>query len=136
VLAILAATLAGCTMYRYQPVAERSITDLAEDGCKDGEKIITSADLNQVYEDSLVLWDGRDPDSTFTVQFKGPGVLRRTKSLVGQNRYERAYEALQSVKEDERPVKVTFECRGKRKTPIVSRFSFRDEVGDEVAFEF
>jgi hypothetical protein len=135
-LAILAGTLAGCAMYRYHPVEERSIRDLAEDGCKDGEKIVTSADLNQVYEDSLVLWDGRDADTTFTVQFKGPGVVRKTKSLVGQNRYERAYEALQVVRDDKRPVEVSFECRGERKTPIASRFSFRDEGGDEVAFEF
>ena len=133
---ILAATLAGCTMYRYQPVQERSIQTLADDGCKKGDRVVTSADLNQVYEDSLVLWDGRDPDSTFTVRFKGPGVARKTKSLVGQNRYERAYEALRDVMDDGRPVEVTFECRGQRKTPIASRFSFRDEGGDEVAFEF
>jgi hypothetical protein len=133
---ILSTTLTGCTMYRYQPVEQRDIDDLAEDGCKKGDRVSTRAELNQVYEDSLVLWNGRDPDSTFTVRFKGPGVARRTKSLVGQSRYERAYEALQDVREDERPIEVTFACRGERKTPIVTRFSFRDEGGEEIAFEF
>jgi hypothetical protein len=123
-------------MYRYDPVGEVDVDDLAEQGCKKGDRVTTRAELNQVYEDALVLWDGHDPDTTFTVNFKGPGIGRKTKSLVGENRYERAYDALREVRAAERPVEVTVDCRGKRKTPIATRFSYRDEGGEEVAFEF
>jgi hypothetical protein len=136
VVVTLAIALSACALYRYDPVSEADVEDLATRGCKKGERVTTLAELNQVYENALVLWDGRDPDTTFTVSFKGPGIGRKTKSLVGQSRYERAYDALREVRAAERPVRVTVECRGERKTPIATRFSFRDEAGEEVAFEF
>jgi hypothetical protein len=135
-LVTLALFASGCTMYRYDPVREVDLWDLAENGCDKGDRVSTRAELNQVYEDALVLWNGRDPDSTFTVNFKGPGIGRKTKSTFGQNRYERAYEALREVRAAERTVNVTVECRGERKTPIATRFSYLDESGEQVAFEF
>ena len=133
---VLTSVLAGCTLYRYDPVREVDVEDLADRGCKDGDRVITRAELNQVYEDALVLWDGRDSETTLTVNFKGPGIARKTKSILGKDRYESAYEALRAVQEDERPIEVTIECRGERKTPIATRFSYRDEGGEEIAFEF
>lgn len=135
-LVIPALVLAGCTMYRYQPVEQREIEDLAERGCEKGERVMVLAEVNQVYEDSLVLWDGRDPETTYTLQIEGPGLGRKAKSLVGQSRYERAYDALQDVMEDDRRVEATFTCRGERRTPIATRIAFRDLGGDEIAYEF
>ena len=135
-VAFLAGALASCSANHYDPAEEANIGDLARQGCKSGDHVITRAGLNQVYEDSLVLWDGSDPATTFTVRFKGPGVARKTSGLVGKNRYERAYEALSEVKKDDRTVEVEFVCQGKRKTPTATRFSFRDASGDEVAFDF
>jgi hypothetical protein len=123
-------------MYRYHPATEVDVEDLAAKGCEDGDRVITRAEVNQVYEDALVLWDGRDPDTTFTVGFRGPGIGRKTKSLVGRDRYETAYDALRELQRDDQPVEVTAVCRGKRKTPIATRFSFRDRGGEEIAFEF
>jgi len=135
-LVVLATLPVGCTMYRYQPVKEVEVDELARNGCDKGDRVTTRAELNHVYEDALVLWDGDDPDTTFTVGFKGPGIARKTKTLVGQDRYERAYDALREVLASERPVEVTVECRGERKTPIATRFSYRDRGGEEIAFEF
>ena len=127
---------AGCTLYRYQPVRERDVSSLAQAGCGKGERVTTTAEVNQVYEDSLVIWDGSDPGTTYTLQFKGPGVGRKAKSLVGQSRYERAYDALRDLMHDERPVEVTFTCKGDRRTPIATRFSYRDAGGERIAYEF
>jgi hypothetical protein len=124
-------------MYRYDPVREIDIEDLADDGCgKRGDRLLTNAEINQVYEDSVVLWDGREPDSTYTLHIRGPGMVRKTKSLVGKSRYERAYDALQEVMREEDEVTVTFVCKGERKAPVATRVSFRAEDGDEIAYEF
>jgi hypothetical protein len=133
---VLATLSAGCSLYHYHPVKEVGVEKLASHGCDKGDRVTTRAELNQVYEDALVLWDGSDPKTTFTVEFKGPGIARKTKSLVGQDRYERAYDALREVLAAEQPVEVTLECRGERKTPIATRFSYRDRGGEEIAFEF
>ena len=135
-LVTLALLASGCAMYRYDPVKEVDVDDLAEHGCDKGDRVSTRAELNEVREDALVLWDGRDPDTAFTVNFKGPGIARKTKSTFGQDRYEKAYETLREVLAAERPVDVTVECRGERKTPIATRLSYRDDGGDEIAFEF
>ena len=50
-------------------------------------------------------------------------MVRKTKSLVGKNRYERAYDALQEVMREEDEVSVTFVCKGERKTPVATRVS-------------
>jgi hypothetical protein len=134
VIAIL--SLASCTLYEYDPVEERSIERLVEDGCEKGDRVTTTAEVNQVYEDSVVLWDGRDPDTTYTLRFKGPGLGAKTKSLLGENRYESAYKALSHQMEEDEPVDVSFVCQGRRKTPVANRFSFRDEDGEEIAYEF
>ena len=77
-------------MYHYDPVQEVDVDDLAERGCDKGDRVSTRAELNEVREDALVLWDGRDPDTAFTVNFKGPGIARKTKSTFGQDRSDRA----------------------------------------------
>ena len=136
VLLAAAMGVGGCSLYHYHPATEVGVEALAAKGCDNGDRVITRAELNQVYEDALVLWDGRDADSTVTVEFKGPGVARKTKSLVGQNRYERAYDALVEQRSHQRPVEVTMVCRGDHKTPTATRISFRDDGGDEVAFDF
>ena len=135
---VIVAVVVGtaCSAYDYDPVEEDDIDRLADEGCKNGDRITTTAEVSQVYEDSLVLWDGVDPETTFTVRFREPGVSRKTKGVFGKNRYERAYEALQDVMEDEEPIEVTLLCQGERKTPIATRFSYRDEGGEEVAYEF
>jgi hypothetical protein len=135
-LVILAILPAGCSLYRYHPVKEVEVEKLAEHDCKKGDRVTTRAELNQVYEDALVLWDGSDPHTAFTVEFKGPGIARKTKSVVGKDRYERAYDALRDVRAAQQPVEVTLECRGERKTPIATRFSYRDKGGEEIAYEF
>ena len=135
-LVVLASMAAGCTMYRYQPVTEVDVDDLAARGCKDGDRVTTRAELNQVYEDALVLWDGRDPATTVTVELKGQGIGGKTKAVFGQNRYERAYDALRELQASEQPLDMTVECRGKNKTPVLTRFSYREKDGEEIAFEF
>lgn len=133
---ILATLPAGCSLYHYQPVKEVDVAKLASHGCEKGDRVSTRAELNQVYEDALVLWNGHDPSTTFTAEFKGPGIGRKTKSLVTKDRYERAYDALREVLASEQTVDVTLECRGERKTPIATRFSYRDRGGEEIAYEF
>ena len=114
----LAMTTLGCILYRYQPVTEIELEDLADRGCDKGDRVTTRAELNKVYEDAMVLWDGRDPDTTVTVGFAGPGVGGKTKGVFGENRYERAYDALRELAAHERPLEVTIECRGERRTQI------------------
>ena len=136
VLVILSTIGLGCSAYDYDPVEEKDIEQLADEGCKDGDRVTLTAEVNQVNEDSLVLWDGVDPDTTYTVRFRDAGIARKTKGVFGKNRYESAYEALQDLKEDGEPIDVTLVCQGQRKTPIATRVSFRDEDGEEIAYEF
>jgi hypothetical protein len=134
---VVAATMgAGCSLYHYDPVTEVDVDDLAARGCKDGDRVTTRAELNQVYEDALVLWDGLDPATTVTVELKGQGIGGKTKAVFGENRYERAYDALRELQASEQPLDITVECRGKHKTPVATRFSYREKGGEEIAFEF
>lgn len=127
---------AGCSSYAYDPVEKLDIGRLADDGCKKGERIAITAEVSQVYEDTFVLWDGDDPKTTYTLRFREPGFGRKTKGVFGKNRYESAYEALRDLMADREPVDVTLLCQGERKTPIATRFSYRDDDGEEIAYEF
>lgn len=132
----VALSLTSCAVHRYRPVEEVRIDRLVSEGCKKGSRVATTAWLNQVYRESVILWDGRDPDSTYSVRLKSPGVVDKTKGTIGKNRYQSGFRALQELMEEERRVTVTFTCKAKNRPPVADRFAYVAPDGEQVVYEF
>jgi len=117
----------ACASASYQPVSERSFENLVAEGCgREGVRITTTAKINRVYEDSVMLWDGADPETVVSMRVREAGLGARTKGLVTKTRFERGYEELKGLEKRDWPVTVTATCRGGDVPPVVTRFSYRN----------
>lgn len=128
--------LGGCRSMSYQPVSETSFQTLAAQGCsKDGQRLITTARINKVYEDSVILWDGTDASSTYTVRMEKRSVGERVKGVVSTTPHERAFRELQEVQREDGLITVTLTCRGRSVPPTMDQFSYRDSAGNRQTIE-
>lgn len=128
--------LSACSGLRYEPVQELSFARVLERDCgEEGERITTRARINRVYRNSLILWDGRDPASTYTVALVEPSFGQRLKAKVGTSRFERAYEVLKQLEEERVPIEVVLTCARGDRPPTADRFSYTTATGERRTFE-
>lgn len=124
---LLLPLVAACGSSGYQPVSERSFQAVSADGCgKEGNRVTTTAKINRVYEDTLVLWDGADASTVVSMRLSEPDLGQRARGVMTKTRFERAYEELKGLEERGWPVTVTATCREGDVPPVVTRFSYRN----------
>ena len=120
----------------YEPVQELSFADVLERDCgKAGERVTTRAEINRVYQNSLILWNGRDPASTYTVELVEPSFGQRVKAKVSKTRFERAYEVLKRLEEEQVSIEVVLTCARGDRAPTADRFSYTTDEGERRTFE-
>lgn len=137
IILLVAATLVtGCASVSYSPVQETRLEQLAREGCaRAGDRFSVTAQINAAYRETIVLWNGQDPQQTVAVTLPSEGVGSKLRGLVGQSRYELSVERLQQLREQGTPVNVTMRCERKGEAPRADRFSYY-ENGQRVEFEF
>lgn len=135
-LVILAFSSSACTMHRYEPVRDRGFEEVLSQGCGGkGERVTTTALINRVYRNSLILWDGESAATTYSVELVEPGLGAKTAGVIGKNRFERARDTLRELMAEHTPVTVTLTCRGSDRPPLADRFSFTDDTGSRRTYE-
>lgn len=120
----------------YEPVHQRSFSNVLERDCgKAGERVTTRAQINRVYRNSLILWDGSDPASTYTVELVDPSFGQRLKAKVSTSRLERAYGVLNRLEEEQIPIEIVLTCARGDRPPTADRFSYTTDEGERRTFE-
>ncbi|MFP3939594.1 MAG: hypothetical protein ACLF0P_04750 [Thermoanaerobaculia bacterium] len=128
--------LPACAGLGYEPVREVSLATVLERDCgKDGERVATQAWVNKVYRNSLILWDGRNPKSTYTVNLVDPTLRQRARAKVGTSRFERAYEVLKRLERERVPIEIVLTCAPGDRPPTTGRFSYVAADGERRTFE-
>jgi hypothetical protein len=138
VLPIVAAALVtGCGSMTYRPVEETSFDRLASEGCKrKGDRFAVTAQVSSATRETIVLWDGTDVSRTIPVRLPKQGLGSRIGDKVGTSRYDVAFEQLNELRTSGKPVTVTMSCEAENMAPAADRFSYRDNNGRRVQFEF
>jgi hypothetical protein len=125
----------GCGGLNYKPTQEMSFAQVVAGDCRKGTRTIVTAQVDQAYENTVLLRDSLNPQQTLPVQLGGRNWWRRAKDLVGESRYEVSRKRLADLAQTGTPVNVTLECRGVN-TPVAQQISFVDQTGTRVAFDY
>jgi|GEM_PF-5182374 len=129
--------LPACASLNYEPTREVPFATVLDRDCgKGGDRVTTRAWVNKVYKNSLILWDGRDPKSTYTVEFIDPTLRQRAKAKVSTSRLELAYETLKRLEEERIPIEIALTCAPGDRPPTTGRFSYVTNEGERRTFEF
>ena len=132
-MALLA--LSACASY--EPVRESNFAQLVSGGCRDeGQQTIVTAYVNKAYENTVVLWDGTDPQTTLAANLPRAGFGARLRNLFGESKNQMAAEQLNQVAQQRLPVSFTLECQGGTMAPLVRGVSYTDQQGQRVAIAY
>ena len=134
--ALVVLALAGCSGVSYRPVQETSFEQVADRGCtRKDEQFSVTAQVNAAYRETIVLWNGRDPDRTLAVSLPGEGVGSKLRGVFGDSRYDLSVERLEQLRARNTPITINLRCERKGATPFADRYSYY-EGGQRVEFEF
>lgn len=132
-----AVALVGCGTMNYQPARERDIAQLADQGCgSKGETFIVRGQVSKAYENTVVLWDGVDPQRTMAFTLAGRSPLQRMRGWFGENKYEASRELLNQLSANRTPVTVTAVCQGGQTAPVANNLTYTDTSGQRVAIGY
>ena len=113
----------------YKPAEERVFGDIAVGGCNnhDGDFIVRGM-VSSATEDTVVLSDPADAESTLSLTLPGRGPLSRVKGFFTKGKYETAQKRLDELRAEQTPVVVTLKCHGSG-TPAARNISYTNEAG-------
>ncbi len=113
----------------YKPAEERDFADIAAAGCKNGDgDFIVRGMVSSATEDTVVLADPADAESTLSLTLPGRGPLSRVKGFFAKGKYEAAHRRLDELRADRTPVVVTLKCHGNG-TPAARNISYMNAAG-------
>jgi hypothetical protein len=135
--AIGAATIMLAACASYQPVQESTFAALTSDGCRDeGRQMLVEAYVSKAYENTVVLWDGTDAQSTVAVTLPGRGVLGRMRGWFGDSKHEVTQQTLNQLAAERTPVTVGVVCQGGKVAPEAASLRYVDAQGQRVAIAY
>jgi hypothetical protein len=113
----------------YRPAEERAFADIAASGCnnRDGDFIVRGM-VSSATEDTVVLSDPADAETTLSLTLPGRGPVSRVKGFFTKGKYEAAQRRLDELRADQTPVVVTLKCRGNG-TPAARNISYTNTAG-------
>ncbi len=129
ILLLSAAFLVTYAASAYKPAEERDFRDIAAGGCsnRDGDFIVRGM-VSSATEDTVVLSDPADAESTLSLTLPGRGPLSRVKGFFTKGKYETAQQRLDELRAEQTPVVVTLKCHGNG-TPAARNISYTNEAG-------
>jgi hypothetical protein len=131
------ALLAGCASLDYQPVQERSFAQVASGRCKEGERMLVTGQVSRSYENTVVMWDGIDPQATVAVTLPKPGIKQRVRGWFGgDTSREVSDDTLSDLAARGVPVTVNLVCHGDGVAPEALQLSYTDAQGQRVAIAY
>lgn len=134
---MFAGFLVGCASTSYEPVREQSFAQLAANGCVNGgQQVMVTAQVSKAYQDTVVLWDGTDPQQTIAATLGGRGPVARLRGWFGENKYELSEQQLNELAAQRTPVTVTLECSGAGVAPVARNISYQSQDGTRVAIGY
>jgi len=129
------AMLAGCSSMDYKPVQERSFAQLVSGGCtSDGEQLMVTGQVSKAYQNTVVLWDGIDPQATVAVTVPR-SINQRVRGWFGKNRQEVSERTLNDLAARGVPVTVGLVCQGGA-APQATSIAYTDSEGQRVAIAY
>jgi hypothetical protein len=127
--------LTGCSSIDYKPVQERSFAQLMTGGCReDGEQLMVTGQVSKAYQNTVVLWDGIDPQATVAVTLPR-GVTQRVRGWFGKNKQEVSERTLNDLAARGVPVTVGMVCQG-GSAPQATSIAYTDAEGQRVAIAY
>ena len=128
--------LAAHAALAYKPAEERAFGDIATSGCnnRDGDFVVRGM-VSSATEDTVVLSDPDDAESTLSLALPGRGPLSRVKGFFTRGKYEAAQRRLDELRAERTPVVVTLKCRGNG-TPAARNISYMNEAGLSESISF
>jgi hypothetical protein len=135
--AAAAVVLTGCASTDYKPVQERSFGALVSEGCRDdGEQMLVTGYVSKAYEDTVVMWDGIDPQATVAVKVPGRTLTSRMRGWFGDSKHEVSQARLNDLITRKVPVTVNLTCQGESMAPVVTSAEYTDAQGQRVAIAY
>jgi hypothetical protein len=136
-IVVSVAMLAGCADLDYKPVQERGFGELLSGRCEAGQQLLVTGQVNRAYENTLVLWDGIDPQATVAVTLPGPSVGQRVRSWFGGDTSRQVSEqTLNDLARRGVPVTVNLVCQGSGVAPEALQVSYTNAEGQRVAIAY
>jgi hypothetical protein len=129
--------LAGCGGMDYKPAQERPLAQIAAEGCRDkGERLLITGQVSKAYENTVVLWDGIDPQATLAVTVPGRSPLSRARGWFGKSKHEVSRTQLNELIAARTPVTAELVCQGGNVAPEASSFAYTNAQGQRVAIGY
>jgi hypothetical protein len=133
----MVAVLALSACASYEPVRESNLSQLTSEGCsREGSQTLVNAFVNKATHDSVVIWDGSDPQSTVAARLPRPGIAQRLRNAFGESKSEVAAEKLNEVAQQRLPVTFSLVCESANAAPVVRSISYTDQQGQRVAIAY
>jgi hypothetical protein len=131
-----AVILTANAAFAYKPAVQREFSDIASRGCnnRDGNFIVRGM-VSNANENTVVLSDPRDAESTISVTLPGRGPFARVKGAFTKGKYEASAERLNELRANRSPVLATLECKGDG-TPIAVNLSYENSDGTQGSISF
>ena len=133
---LVAAFAVSTSAFAYQPAEERDFGEFAASGCRnrDGDFIIRGI-VSSANEDTLVLSDPIDSNSTMSVALPGRGPFARARGVFGTSKREASDKQLNELRSSNTAVVVTLKCKGDA-TPLAREISYINPDGTHAAISF
>lgn len=129
--------LGGCSGMDYKPVQERSFAQLASNGCgEEGEQMLVEGYVSRAYQNTVVLWDGIDPQATTAITLPGRGWLARARGWFGDSKHEVSEQELNQLAAARIPVTFGVECQGRGVAPEARSIRYTNAQGQRVAIAY
>jgi hypothetical protein len=128
--AFAVALLAGCASAHYHPLPERPLAQIATLGCGEpGSRVLVTAQVSKAYEDTVVLWDGVDPQRALAVTVPKSNLRERVGGWFGASKQEVMRDELNHLAAQHLPVTAMLECKDRGGAPELVNITFVNSKG-------
>jgi hypothetical protein len=125
--------LGGCVSY--QPTTEQDFRGLALNGCKGDQELMVRGQVSSATENTVVLSDPSNSQSTMSVKLPGRGTVARLQGMVGTSKYEESRAELNRLGTSGTPVTVTMQCQG-HNAPLARNITYDNADGSRSSITF
>jgi hypothetical protein len=130
--------VSACAGRTYRPAIQEPLSKVVENGCRNNEGVIVTAQVSQVFQNRIVLADNSmSPPITLPIDLPGRGSPKATmQRWFGTSKYELTADKLNQLRAQGTPVTATLECKGPQVAPVARNIEFANPDGTRVAIAY